>query len=385
MDGDVPMKPRIAILTNYPADFTTFTGGVETATAALLEGLREYQAFFEFHVVSAPQGLAKDLQIEREGFYFHFISVPNFPLARPRALFRVAKGLHKLRELAPDLVHCMDNMNLALAAIFSGYSKLFTVHGIKRHEAKKRTGWERWSASADAIIERHIYRQFQSFICISDYTCRMIGDKKKLYSIPNPVRSIFFKVRRNKLFSSPVLLFVGGLIPLKRPMDLLNAHNELRQQFPMLETVFCGVSETTDYLREMQQQAVDGIHFVGRVGEKELMGWLSQATVLVLPSAQENSPIVIAEAMAAGVPVVATRVGGVPEMVEHEQTGFLYDIGDINSLVKWLGLLLSNPVLQEEMGQKARQKAINTYHPTLIAQQTIKVYRKILEGKVSKR
>ena len=153
MDGGHPVKPRIAILTNYPADLTTFTGGVETATDALLEGLRKHQEDFEFHVVSVPQGLTKDIQMEQNGFCFHFLSTPSLPVARPRHLFRVVNGLRKLREISPDLVHCQDNMALALATILSGYPCLFTVHGVKRHEAGKRTGWARWSASADAIIE----------------------------------------------------------------------------------------------------------------------------------------------------------------------------------------------------------------------------------------
>ena len=371
------MKPCIAILTNYPADFTTFTGGVETATAALLEGLREHQDTFEFHLISAPKGLEQDIRMEREGFHFHFLSTPGLFLARPRLFFRINKGLRELRDISPDLVHCQDNMPFALAAILSGYPQLFTIHGVKRHEANKRNGWERWSASADAVIERYVHRRFQWFICISDYVRRVVGNGKHLFSIPNPVRPAFFKTRR-VILDHPLLLFVGALIPLKQPTKLLYAHRELRKRFPTLETAFCGVFEDSKYRRQMQSEKVDGVHFIGRVEEEKLAKWFSQATALVLPSTQENLPIVIAEAMAAGVPVVATTVGGIPEMVEHGETGFLHDVEDVDGMVELLERLLSDPVLQTEMCQRARQKALDTYYPNKVARQTVQVYQTML-------
>lgn len=376
------MKPRIAILTNYPADFTSFTGGVETATAALLEGLQDYKDDFEFHLVSIPKGLSKDIRNNRDGIYFHFLSTPSISLARPRLPFRILKGLRKLQDISPSLIHCQDNMPLALSGILSGYPRLFTVHGIKRHEASKRDGWEKWSARTDAMLERYVYNNFQSFICISDYTRQVIGNKKKLFHVPNPVRSAFFQIRHDKSVKSLVILFIGSLIPLKRPMAVLHAHHELRERFPGLQTVICGIAEDKSYLLKLHQQATDGVYFAGRAGEKELIHWLSQATVLVLPSMQENLPLVIGEAMAAGVPVVASPVGGVLEMVRHGETGFLCN-RNASDLTKWLEILLSNQALQSEMGLKAHKKALNSYHPSRIARQTVEVYQMMLGGKNS--
>lgn len=372
------MKPRIAILTNYPADFLSFSGGVETATAALLEGLSEYQREFKFHVVSSPKGLSRDIHTEHRGFHFHFLSTPSMLMARPRLLFRISRGLLELRAISPDLVHCQDNMAFALAAILSGCPRIFTIHGVKIHEASKRDGWERWSTGVDALIERYVHRNFKSFIYISDYARRLIRNGGLSFSIPNPVRSEFFKTPRNLTPDKPLILFVGALVPLKRPMALLSVHRELRKQFPTLETVFCGEPESNSYYQELQRYATDGVRFVGRTGVEGLMGWFSRATTLVLPSAQENAPIVITEAMAAGMPVVASRVGGIPEMVEHGQTGFLYKADDVSSLSRWLKTLLLNPDLQMEMGHRARLKALNSYHPAQIARQTVHAYKMML-------
>ena len=374
---------RIALLSNYPADHITFTGGVETATAALLEGLRAYQGEFEFHIVSVPGSLSTDVCDQRDGFWFHFLSVPHRPWLRPRFPFRVIKAYRELQRITPDLVHCQGNMTLALATTFSKYPCLFTVHGVLRDEARKRTGWEFWSANVDALIEKYVHHHFDVFICISSYAARVVGDGRLTFAIPNPVRSLFFQASpRAALQKNPYFLFVGVLAPLKRPADLLLAHAELRRQFPDLEIIFCGETEDTGYVRAMQQtvaeREIEGVRFLGCVSQEEVADLLSGAIALVLPSAQENAPMVIAEAMAAGVPVVATRVGGVADMVKHGETGLLYEAGDVCGLTDCLRQLLADPPLRKRLGRQARKVAQATYSPARVATATVAAYRQLL-------
>jgi len=374
---------RIALLSNYPADHATFTGGVETATAALLEGLRAYQNEFEFHIVSVSCSISKDVHEERDGFWFHFLSIPHRPWLRPRFPSRVFKAYRELQRINPELVHCQGNMTLGLAAVFSGYPRVFTVHGILRHEAKKRTGWEFWSANVDALIERYVRRHFDAFICISSYAAHVVGDGRLTFSIPNPVRSLFFQVSpRAALQEGSYFLFVGVLAPLKRPADLLLAHAELRRQFPALETMFCGETEDAGYVRAMHQtlaeRKIEGVRFLGRVSQERVADLLNGAIALVLPSAQENAPMVIAEAMAAGVPVVATRVGGIPEMVKHGETGLLYEAGNVRELTYCLSRLLLEPLLRNQLGHQARKVAQTTNSPAQVAAATVAAYRQLL-------
>ncbi len=377
------MRRRIALLTNYPADHTTFRGGVETATAALLEGLRGYQDRFEFHVVSCPEGLTEDVAEESNGFFFHFLSVPRHVALRPRLAFRILKAQRALQQIQPDLVHCQDNMALALAACFSGYPRLFTLHGVKRDEAAKRTGWEYWSAQSDALIERYVHRHFDAFICISSYARQVVGAGETTFAIPNAVSSRFFQMRPTETAARrPRLLFAGVLAPLKRPADLLDAHVALREPFPDLETVFCGGVEDASYAAAMQRRVkhekIDGVRFMGRVSQGELAHLLNATTVLVLPSSQENAPMVIAEAMAVGVPVVATRVGGVPDMVKHDETGLLYAAGDVDGLIASVRQLLEDPARYHRMAERSRQVAEATYSSASVARATVGVYQELL-------
>jgi glycosyltransferase involved in cell wall biosynthesis len=371
-------RPRIAILTNYPADYCSFTGGVETATAGLLEGLRAHQEAFELHVIAFAQMATATRSEQRDGFFFHFLGLPQRPYLRPRLPFRVFLAYRELARIRPDLIHCQDNAPMALASIFWGGRRVFTVHGVKRHEAAKRTGWERWSATFDAFLEPYIHGHFDNFICISNYVHQLISSKKRCFLIPNPVRSACFDARRTVDPAAPLLLFVGGLSPLKRPLDLLMAHHELRKEFPSLTTVLCGEPDDAGYIEKIRALATDGVFLPGRVGLVEILSWLSKATAFVLPSAQENSPIVIAEAMAAGVPVVATRVGGVPDLVGEEETGYLYEPGDIQALVGCLARLLAKPELVADLGDRGRAKALARYRPLAVARETAAVYSALL-------
>lgn len=370
------MKRRIVLLSAYPSDLTSFSGGVETATAALLEGLREIRHEFEFHLISAPRGLIEDEHIQHLECNFHFLTLPTW--ARPRSPYRVARIIRELRRLSPDLVHCMGSMDLALAAIWSSYPRLFTIHGIRRGEVNKRVGWENWSAWADAFIELYVYRRFRDIVCISSYAQHVAGQGKRVFLIPNAVRPAFFNAQRDDNPQLPRLLFVGMLSPLKRPGDLLRAHRQLRDQFPALHTVLCGEPESRQFLDTLLSQADEGVRFVGRMNQEGLINELSKATVLVLPSSQENAPVAIAEAMAAGVPVVATRVGGVPEMLREGQTGRLYHVGDVDALTTILRDLLMDPKWRQSRARAAQEDARARFAPYQVATQTVSAYREIL-------
>lgn len=380
------LRTRVAILANYPRDHTTFRSGVETATAALLDGLRAYQDVFEFHVLSLTAAGLADVVEPRDGFWFHFLSVPRHPLARPRLPLRVLKAYRELQRIEPDLVHCQDNMALALTTLLGRYRCIFTIHGVKRDEAGKRTGWEFWSAQVDRLIERYVHRHFDAFVCISRYAAEVVGERAQTFSIPNAVSPQFFRAPDDLAHASaergPYVVFVGSLARLKRPADLILAHGELRPEFPALESVFCGEVEDRGYANEMRrridEQGIAGVRFLGRVGRESLVDLLKGATALVLPSAQENAPMVIAEAMASGTPVVATRVGGIPDMVQDGQTGLLYDVGDVDALTTCLRRLLQEPEFRVRLGREAFDVAQATYAPATVAGSTVDAYRRLL-------
>jgi glycosyltransferase involved in cell wall biosynthesis len=380
------MSPRIALLAYaYPPDHMTLTGGVATATAALLEGLRNLQDEFEVHVISTSRTIPTDVHEQHAGFWFHFLSLPRQPWLRPRLALRFARIFRELRRIHPDLVHSQGDAAEAIAAPLSGYTHVHTLHGIYKHETPLKTDWEFWASCINIPLQAYVKRNVRAFISISSYAARELGNGGKKFAIPNAVGSRFLRMPRNAAWSrTPYLLFVGLLTPRKRPIDLLLAHQVLRREFPTLQTIFCGGTEERAYVEVMHRlvarQRIEGVFFTGPASRDTIAELLAGAAVLVLPSAEENAPMAIAEAMAACVPVVASRVGGIEDMVRHGETGLLYQARDIRSLTGCLQTLLRNPALCDRMGRQARNWALETYAPQRVAEATVSVYRQLLGG-----
>ncbi|MFZ0062847.1 MAG: glycosyltransferase, partial [Pyrinomonadaceae bacterium] len=106
--------------------------------------------------------------------------------------------------------------------------------------------------------------------------------------------------------------------------------------------------------------------------------YLSAADVLLLPSEQESFGLAALEAMACEVPVIASRVGGVPEVVTDGETGFLSDVGDITKMAADAARLVADEKLRKEMGAKARASAISRYRTDIVIPQYIAFYEEVL-------
>lgn len=173
-------------------------------------------------------------------------------------------------------------------------------------------------------------------------------------------------------------LFVGRLTHQKNVALLLEAvatvapglrpHIALAGEGPLRD-------ELQSTVRRLQ---LDGdVRFLGeRSDARELM---QAADFVVLPSRDEGLSNVVLEAMAAGRPVLATRVGGNPELVEDGATGILFDSGDAAALADALRRLAADPDLREHMGEAARARIGDRYSPSVLARDTLAVYRACLE------
>jgi glycosyltransferase involved in cell wall biosynthesis len=125
-----------------------------------------------------------------------------------------------------------------------------------------------------------------------------------------------------------------------------------------------------------------GLHahvtLLGRLGVEQVQRELAAASVFALVSLEENSPMGIEEAMAAGVPIVTSNRCGMPYMVHDGETGFLVDPHDSDDIARRIGLLLADADLRRVMGARARQVALDRFHPARIAQKTVDVYRRAI-------
>jgi glycosyltransferase involved in cell wall biosynthesis len=174
------------------------------------------------------------------------------------------------------------------------------------------------------------------------------------------------------------LLFLGRLGQRKGVYDLLQAVSLLVSRYPNLK-VWLGGDGELDIVRDRAAS-------LGIGGYVQVLGWvkgadktrlLDEASVYVLPSYNEGLPMSVLEAMAHGLPVVATPVGGIPEALRDGEEGFLVAPGDIEGLADRLDRLLANPDLRARMGEAARQRAISCFGADGIVKQWVALYREL--------
>ncbi|KAA0233983.1 MAG: D-inositol-3-phosphate glycosyltransferase [Acidimicrobiales bacterium] len=182
----------------------------------------------------------------------------------------------------------------------------------------------------------------------------------------------------------PVVVYVGGLTPRKGLLDLFAALGELRRTGSgqwMLE-IIGGVSEAgqleADIVERAAVEAGLADSLMGPLDAEEVRRHLSQADVFVLPSHMDAQPLAILEAMAAGLPIVATAVGQIPVMVREGQEGLIVAPHDPPALADALDRLLADPDLRKRMGTAARERAARHYDRHLLSRRLSDVYESLL-------
>jgi glycosyltransferase involved in cell wall biosynthesis len=178
------------------------------------------------------------------------------------------------------------------------------------------------------------------------------------------------------------VLFMGWLGARKGLPEALRAVPLVRKEVPEARFIFAGVvekleKELIEPLCEAAERA-GGVVFPGFVAGEGKLALLSQASALILPSHAENLPVSVIEAMAMGLPVVTTPVGGVPEVVIDGHNGFLIEPGDYQALADRIVRLAKDPELRRAMGQANAAKARLLYHPALFAARMQGIYECVL-------
>jgi len=206
-----------------------------------------------------------------------------------------------------------------------------------------------------------------NFVCGSEYERRPVPELRRTLA-PN---------------DEPLLVHVSNFRPVKRPVDCVEILAGVRQRGVAARLVMVGDgSERGRAEHRARCLGVDDFcSFVGK--QPRIVDYLSVADVLLLPSEQESFGLAALEAMACEVPVVASRVGGVPEVVDDGETGCLSAVGDIKKMSADAAELLSNEAMRREMGRRARASALSRYSTDSIIPQYVAYYERILAAALS--
>jgi N-acetyl-alpha-D-glucosaminyl L-malate synthase BshA len=239
-------------------------------------------------------------------------------------------------------------------------------------------------------ITRYGIAQSDGVTAISHYLKRATEetfgfDETRVTVIPNFVCGTEYRRRampslRAELSpeGQPLLAHVSNFRPVKRPVDCIEVFARVREKGIDARLVMVGDGSERGRAEHRARELNIEAHcsFVGK--QAQIVNYLSVADVLLLPSEQESFGLAALEAMACEVPVVASRVGGVPEVVTDGETGYLAEVGDVDKMADDAARLLSDDAARREMGRRARESALSRYSTDLVIPQYLKFYERVL-------
>jgi len=177
--------------------------------------------------------------------------------------------------------------------------------------------------------------------------------------------------------NQPLLVHVSNFRPVKRPVDCVEILARVVKQG--IETRLVLVGDGSERTNVEHKARCLGIYekcvFVGK--QPNIVDYLSAADVLLLPSEQESFGLAALEAMACEVPVIASRVGGIPEVVTDGETGWLSEVGDVEKMSRDAARLLSDRDLRIQMGKLARESAVSRYRTDIVIPQYLSYYEQV--------
>jgi glycosyltransferase involved in cell wall biosynthesis len=357
-------RPRLLLLITLAE-----IGGAQTYVMSLLPALTE-----RFDVTVAAWGPGPLPEAARAAGAAY---VPLRHVQRPLHPIRDVAGLFELvrlcRRIRPDIVHANSSKAGVLGRAAAGIAhvpvRIFTVHGwaFKAHHG--------FAARAYLWADRLMRPLTTAIVCVSNSELQAGRAAGTLVSaravvIPNAVDVTRFALPANRE-DPPVILAIGRL---KEPKD-----------FPTLARALALLDAASFSARiagdgpdrpEVERLLPAGSRVLGE--RHDIPELLATADVFVLPSRSEGMPMSILEAMAAGVPVVASAVGGIPELVVDGETGLLVPAGDAEALAGALRRLLGDPALRRRFGDAGRARALEHFGVGAFRRAHIELYERLL-------
>jgi glycosyltransferase involved in cell wall biosynthesis len=377
--GDARPRVLVVITRGEP-------GGAQIHVRDLVLGLRDR---VEFHVAVGDDGFLAD-ELRAAALPVHIVSDLQREISL-RADRRAVGALRRLiRELRPQLVHTHSTKAGLLGRIAARAERIPALHTAHAWSFSDGLSWRRKAMAVP--IEALAGRITERFIVVSEADREIairynVGQDSQIRIVHNGVPDSTLRAQltaraeavgadeSTAAAAPPVLTMVARLAPPKDPLLLLRALS--RVEVPFLLRI---VGDGPD--RPAVEAAIQDLGLSAQVEmlgvRKDVPALLADSDVFTLISAQEGFPLAILEAMRAGLPVVASDVGGVREAVEHGRTGVLIPRGDEAALRVALNRLLGDATLRSGLGAAGRAAYEARFTVEQMLDATVAVYRELL-------
>jgi len=325
-----------------------------------------------------------------ERVHFHEVEMMSYPLFehQPYDLALATKMATVMRSEKLDVLHVHYAIPHSISAILARESikqkryvpVITTLHGTDI----TLVGADR----SYLPITRYGLQQSDGVTAVSKFLKRATietFDFDEIEVIPNFICAVHYK----RLEGSPLhnelapngeklLVHVSNFRAVKRPIDCVEIFAKVREQGDKVRLVMVGdgPERSATYYRAEQLNVLDDVVFVGK--QANISDYLGVSDIFLLPSELESFGLAALEAQACELPVIATRIGGLPEVVNDGETGYLSDVGDIVKMTNDTVGLLIDEEKRRAFGLRGRELAIERYSTEKIIPQYIAFYEKIV-------
>jgi len=336
------------------------SGGAEFTALNLSKYL--FRRGSEVHVITRSERIVPYRETI-QGVFVHRVLFPSHPIFL-RFMNYICSFIETVR-LRPHLIHGIGMFQYGVIACIS--SRLLRTPLIIQcmdddvqfpNPLVIKLFWKMMLGSVQTII----VKERKSANRLVDFGV----DLEKVVVLPNGVDASRFRLNRRKCREyvdlrnhEKAILFVGRLEPIKNVESLLIAFARIREQFQDLRLLLVGAGTEMSRLKRIAAQTrIDHCtNFIGEVSPLDVPRYMVAADIFVLPSISEGSPNVILECLAAGLPILASEVGGVPDLVANGKEGFLFKPGNVTQMADLMSLLLRDSQLRRKMSREGRRRA----------------------------
>jgi len=310
----------------------------------------------------------------------HIIKIPALTLLPTRIMFRVnfipGKFLDRFDEY--DIVHFHNDVDLSfpLFSYFVRKPKILHCHCLSiTFNSYKNNPLH--NLLLKKLADVYIVPSFFAYKLITSLNI----PKKRVEIVPNSVDVAKFRPSKVDRIEN-LLLFVGRLDSKKGIFVLLKALNHLKTRVhltiigpPSRPWIF---KKLLFLVRRINEKNVHQVTYLGVLRPNEVIKWYQKASIFVCPSLSESFGIVNLEALSCATPVVATDVGGIPEVVKHHENGILVPPGDSVKLAEGIQYLLDNDEVRRKFGQQGRKWVVENFSPEKVAMKLCQIYKKVI-------
>ena len=297
--------------------------------------------------------------------------------------FEVLILRREILRIDPDIVHAHDTYlpySTAAAMLSKKYPTLLTVHDVVAKKIKFVDGYRFLTRLVTIPHEKYVLSKIQNVIVCSQFNKDIINNitSSKVYVIPNGVNLPNIQNIQSRSFTKSSIFYVGMLLKSKGVDILISAIPIIKKSIPDVCLYIAGAGKEETNLKNLVKELniEKNVKFLGFITEEEKYTYYKSVDIFVLPSLFEPFGLVLLEAMSCGKPVVASKVGGIPYIVEDGKTGLLFESENVEDLAEKIITLLKDEELRDNMGKVGRERA-KEFTWEKVAESTVEVYNRI--------